>query len=103
MGLLAGRFSLYELQNGNQSAEQLPPPPPTTAHGALIEHLTGGHLVAKKSFQPMNVNFGLFPSVEVPSRDEEGNRLKGKKKGIARKKAHSARALADFASWLQTT
>ncbi|MCF6198518.1 MAG: methylenetetrahydrofolate--tRNA-(uracil(54)-C(5))-methyltransferase (FADH(2)-oxidizing) TrmFO [Hyphomicrobiaceae bacterium] len=102
MGLLAGRFALHELQNGKQNAEQLQPPPPTTAHGALIEHLTGGHLVAKKSFQPMNVNFGLFPPVEFPSRDAEGNRIKGKKKGIARKQAHSARALADFASWLES-
>ncbi len=102
MGLLAGKFALHELQNGNEEGAQIPPPPPTTAHGALIEHLTGGHLVAKKSFQPMNVNFGLFPPVEVPSRDEEGNRIKGKKKGIARKQAHSARALSDFARWLET-
>ena len=45
--------------------EALAPPPPTTAHGALLAHITGGHVetidAGPRSFQPMNVNFGLFP------------------------------------------
>ena len=68
----------------------LPLLPKTSAHGALIEHITGGHLIAKKSFQPMNVNFGLFPPVEIPTHDEDGKKIKGKQKSIARKLAHIA-------------
>lgn len=101
MGLLAGRFAAHELINGEAGDTQMPPPPATTSHGALIEHITGGHLIAKKSFQPMNVNFGLFPSVEIPTHDEDGKRIKGKLKSIARKNAHARRALSDFAGWLK--
>ncbi len=96
-GLLAGRFAARELQQGTSP---LPPPPVTTAHGALIEHITGGHLAEKKSFQPMNVNFGLFPPVEIPKTDENGRKLRGKQKGIARKEANCHRALTDFRRWL---
>ncbi len=60
-------------------------PPPTTAMGALIGHITGGHLSAdeggRSSFQPMNVNFGLFPPIEVPK--EPGKRLRGTEKTLA--------------------
>ncbi len=79
------------------------PPPPTTAHGALLHHVTGGHLATggARSFQPMNINFGLFPPVEAPERDETGRRLKGKARTIARRQAISARALGDFAAWLE--
>jgi methylenetetrahydrofolate--tRNA-(uracil-5-)-methyltransferase len=100
IGLLAGRFTAAE-RLGNAAV----PPPPTTAFGALLGHITGGHIVAddaepgKRSFQPMNVNFGLFPPVEVPK--EEGKRLRGKEKTIAKKRALSARALADFRLWLE--
>lgn len=59
IGLLAGRFASAELAG----AETLPPPP-TTAFGALLSHITGGHLAAGGTFQPMNVNFGLFPPLE---------------------------------------
>jgi methylenetetrahydrofolate--tRNA-(uracil-5-)-methyltransferase len=86
------------------------PPPPTTAFGALLAHITGGHLSAEaeggarsfqpRSFQPMNVNFGLFPPVEQPARDAAGNRIKGKERGAARKRALTARALADLDRWL---
>ncbi|WP_427023155.1 methylenetetrahydrofolate--tRNA-(uracil(54)-C(5))-methyltransferase (FADH(2)-oxidizing) TrmFO [Aureimonas ureilytica] len=98
IGLLAGRFAAAEARG-----ETLAPPPPTTAMGALLGHITGGHLVTdeepgKRSFQPMNVNFGLFPPITVPR--EEGKRLRGKEKTIAKKMALSARALADFAGWL---
>lgn len=98
IGLLAGRFTAAELLGKTMSA-----PPLTTAFGALLNHITGGHIVSdeepgKRSFQPMNVNFGLFPPVEVVK--EEGKRLRGKEKTIARKKALSLRALADFNTWL---
>lgn len=104
MGLLAGRFAAAE-HLGKPSA----PPPPTTAHGALLGHITGGHLVADdagsgtRSFQPMNINFGLIPEAEAPSHDAEGRRIKGKDKSFAKKRAAAHRALADLAGWLATT
>jgi methylenetetrahydrofolate--tRNA-(uracil-5-)-methyltransferase len=98
VGLMAGRFAAAEIAGGAMSA-----PPATTAMGALLNHITGGHIVSddepgKRSFQPMNVNFGLFPPVDVPR--TEGRRLRGKEKSVARKMAMSARALRDFADWL---
>lgn len=91
MGLLAGRFAA--------GASALPPR--TTALGALHHHITEGHLPGDKgSFQPMNVNFGLFPDMPAPTRDAEGNRIKGKEKGRARKRLISARALEDLSTWL---
>jgi methylenetetrahydrofolate--tRNA-(uracil-5-)-methyltransferase len=78
-------------------------PPVTTAFGALINHITGGHILSddepgKRSFQPMNINFGLFPPVETPK--VEGKRLRGKEKTLAKKRAMTARALADWREWL---
>ena len=99
MGLLAGRFTAHEMIGG-QFPKDLPPPPNTTSHGALIEHITGGHLIAKKSFQPMNVNFGLFPPIEIPTHDQDGQRIKGKMKTVARKSLRCVRALDDFENWL---
>ncbi len=95
IGLLAGRFAAAEMAGGDA-----PPPPPTTALGALLAHITGGHLsdasaVGPRSFQPMNVNFGLFPPPP-----ETGKRLKGAERGRARKVALSHRALADLQPWL---
>ena len=85
MGLLAGRMAAAELQGGS-----LPPPPPTTASGALITHITGG--AEAKTFQPMNVNFGLFPPVEG---------LRGGRRGRKdRYKAYTDRAKLDWARWL---
>ena len=81
VGLLAGRFAAGEARGIPQ-----PPPPPTTALGALIAHITGG--ADAKSFQPMNVNFGLFPPLD--------KRVKGKD----RKQAMSTRALAHLSDWL---
>jgi methylenetetrahydrofolate--tRNA-(uracil-5-)-methyltransferase len=99
IGLLAGRFAAGALRG-----ERPPPPPPTTALGALLAHITGGHIAnadgggGARSFQPMNVNFGLFPPVE--SANPEGKKLKAAARGIARKKALSARALFDLGQWL---
>lgn len=103
MGLLAGRFAAAEL-----AGRTLAPPPVTTAFGALINHITSGHVSydpdgssnAGRSFQPMNVNFGLFPPVEAPL-SSDGKRLRGKDKTLAKKRAMSARALADFGNWLE--
>ena len=99
IGLIAGRFAAAERLG------QIPaPPPPTTAIGALINHITGGHIesidAGPRSFQPMNVNFGLFPPIETPREDESGKRLRGPEKGAARKRLLSARAEADLASWM---
>ncbi|WP_288194475.1 methylenetetrahydrofolate--tRNA-(uracil(54)-C(5))-methyltransferase (FADH(2)-oxidizing) TrmFO [uncultured Phyllobacterium sp.] len=98
IGLLAGRFAAAE-----RLGHVLTPPPLTTAFGALLGHITGGHIVSdeepgKRSFQPMNVNFGLFPPIEAPK--SEGKRLRGKEKTNAKKRAMSARALADCRAWL---
>jgi methylenetetrahydrofolate--tRNA-(uracil-5-)-methyltransferase len=96
IGLLAGRFAAAE-RLGQPSVA----PPETTALGALIGHITGGHLSedgSTRSFQPMNINFGLFPPIEVPK--TPGVRLRGKEKTRARKRAMSGRALADIDSWI---
>jgi methylenetetrahydrofolate--tRNA-(uracil-5-)-methyltransferase len=98
IGLIAGRFAAAELRG--RAAD---PPPSTTAHGALLAHITGGHLAedSARSFQPMNVNFGLFPPIDEPRTDEAGRRLRGKERAQARRRALSCRALADFESWLR--
>ncbi|HVY86681.1 MAG TPA: methylenetetrahydrofolate--tRNA-(uracil(54)-C(5))-methyltransferase (FADH(2)-oxidizing) TrmFO [Caulobacterales bacterium] len=95
MGLLAGRFLAGELRG-----ETLPPPPPTTAFGALLAHVTGGHIAGKGTFQPMNVNFGLFPAIEVAERDEAGKRIKGEVRGKLKRRAMAERALRELDLWL---
>ncbi len=96
MGLLAGRFAAAQGRGEEASL-----PPRTTALGALHFHITEGHVDGGKgSFQPMNVNFGLFPDMPAPTRDAEGNRIKGKEKGRARKRLITARALEDLGEWL---
>jgi methylenetetrahydrofolate--tRNA-(uracil-5-)-methyltransferase len=99
IGLLAGRFAAAE-----RLGELVAPPPPTTAHGALLAHITGGHVetidAGPRSYQPMNVNFGLFPPVVGAIRGEAGERLRGTAKSLARKQALSRRALADLEHWL---
>jgi methylenetetrahydrofolate--tRNA-(uracil-5-)-methyltransferase len=98
IGLIAGRMAAAEM-----TGEVFTVPPPTTAHGALINHITGGHIEttdgAARSFQPMNVNFGLFPPVEVP-KGPDGKRPRGKAKQVARKSAYTDRAKSDFIAWL---
>src|SRR6476620_11158521 len=80
------------------------PLPATTALGALINHITGGHLETidegPRSFQPMNVNFGLFPPLDVAPKSEDGKRLRGPAKTLAKKNALTDRARADLARWL---
>jgi methylenetetrahydrofolate--tRNA-(uracil-5-)-methyltransferase len=100
IGLLAGRFAASE-----RLGEVMSPPPPTTALGALLSHITGGHVTAQdegvpRSFQPMNVNFGLFPPAEPAATAPGGKRLKGQEKAVARKRAFTSRALRDIDAWL---
>jgi methylenetetrahydrofolate--tRNA-(uracil-5-)-methyltransferase len=80
IGLLAGRFAAAEL-----AGETLAPPPPTTALGALIGHVTGG--ANADTYQPMNVNFGLFPPLD------------GKTRKAERKALMAARAREDLKAW----
>ncbi len=71
VGLIAGRLAAAE-----RLGQPITAPPATTALGALVGHITGGHLEGGKgSFQPMNINYGLLPPVEVIKRDGEGRRL----------------------------
>jgi len=100
IGLLAGRFAAAE-----RLGHRIAPPPPTTALGALLGHITGGHVetidAGPKSFQPMNINFGLFPPLtRAPTRGPEGERLRGTAKTLAKKRALTARALNDLDRWL---
>jgi methylenetetrahydrofolate--tRNA-(uracil-5-)-methyltransferase len=81
IGLLAGRFAAAERMGGAFS-----PPPETTALGALLNHITRG--ADAKTFQPMNINFGLFPEMATDAH------------GRDRKKLMSRRALADLDQWL---
>lgn len=95
VGLLAGRFAAAE-----RLGRVALPPPPTTALGALIGHITGGHLDGGKgSFQPMNINYGLLPPMEGPKHDADGKRLPHKERGRARKRLVGERALADLDTW----
>ena len=81
VGLLAGRFLAAEL-----AGQPLRPPPPTTALGALLGHITGGGNA--NTFQPMNVNFGLFPPLADGIRKAD------------RKKGYTDRAKSDLVGWL---
>ena len=85
IGLLAGRLAAAEARG-----ELIDPPPAETAMGALHSHITGG--ADARTFQPMNVNFGLFP--------ELGERFRGRDKQRRKRKAYSDRALAALAGWL---
>jgi methylenetetrahydrofolate--tRNA-(uracil-5-)-methyltransferase len=97
IGLLAGRMAAADALE-----RPFAPPPATTALGALLEHITGGHLCAQPgSFQPMNINYGLLPPIDPPTRDAEGRRLARTERTRAKKRALSVRALADLDRWLQ--
>ncbi len=102
VGLMAGRLAAAERLGLN-----LMIPPQTTALGALIAHITGGHIAvegeepsAPRSFQPMNVNFGLFPPLERMPKAPDGKRLRGSEKALAKKRALTDRARADLTAWM---
>jgi len=86
MGLLAGRLAAAEI-----AGRELAPPPPETAIGALLNHITGG--AEASTFQPMNVNFGLFPPVEAKG---------GRRARKDRYRAYTDRAKAAWGAWLRT-
>ena len=96
IGLLCGRFAAADAFG----AEFLPPPL-QTALGALLNHIVEGASVGGKShqFQPMNVNFGLFPDIDVPRQTADGKRLRGKEKGRLKKQLVCQRALAALDVW----
>jgi methylenetetrahydrofolate--tRNA-(uracil-5-)-methyltransferase len=95
MGMMAGRFAAAE-----RLGRSVEPPPHTTAFGALLAHVTGGHITnGKSSFQPMNVNFGLFPEIAAPTHGSDGKKLKGEERGRAKKLALAERALRDLTAW----
>jgi len=91
LGLLAGRFAAADL-----SGVPFTPPPQTTALGALLAHVTSGHVSADdegvRSYQPMNINFGLFPPLD--------ERFRGKDRTRDKKRALTARAKAALDRWL---
>ena len=99
VGLIAGRFAAAERlgatpraaarDDGDRRAAQ-------PHHGRAHRDIDAG----PPSFQPMNVNFGLFPPLEAAPRGEDGKRLRGPAKGIARKLALTGRAKADLEAWL---
>jgi len=110
IGILAARFAVAELEGRNIDL-----PPITSAMGALLHHITTGHVAydetgesnerSKRSFQPMNVNFGLLPPIDktLLKKPEGVKRWRGKDKSIAKKKLMSARARVDFNEWLSST
>ncbi|MGH6796390.1 MAG: methylenetetrahydrofolate--tRNA-(uracil(54)-C(5))-methyltransferase (FADH(2)-oxidizing) TrmFO, partial [Methylocella sp.] len=96
IGLAAGRMAAAE-----RKGKAFVPLPATTALGALIIHITGGHIETLNpgppSFQPMNINFGLFPPIAGAAR---GQNVRGAEKGLARKAAINLRAARDLDAWL---
>lgn len=103
LGLIAGRMAAAE-----RLGAHLTSPPIETAHGALINHITGGHLSSEfsggiKSFQPMNINFGLIPPIDEIPKMENGKRLRGKEKSRAKKRLMSQRARNMLALWAKET
>ncbi len=100
IGLIAGLYAAANAHGRSMAAA-----PPTTALGALLGHITGGHLetieAGSRSFQPMNINFGLFPPLAAaPTKKPDGTRLRGNEKTVAKKQAISARALSDLDRWI---
>ena len=100
IGLITGLYAAADARR-----QSLPQPPPTTALGSLLGHITGGHIetIEKggRSFQPMNINFGLFPPLaQPPTKKADGTRLRGNEKTVAKKQAISRRALSDLERWI---
>jgi methylenetetrahydrofolate--tRNA-(uracil-5-)-methyltransferase len=99
IGLLAGRLAAAE-----RLGAPLSTPPITTAMGALLNHITGGHLetidAGPRSYQPMNINFGLFPPPDELVRSSEGRRFRGPEKAKSRKMQITARGKEAMTQWL---
>jgi methylenetetrahydrofolate--tRNA-(uracil-5-)-methyltransferase len=99
VGLMAGLFASHE-----RLGRVLTPPPATTALGALLNHITGGHIetidAGPRSYQPMNINFGLFPPIHEAPKSPDGKRLRGTDKALARKRMITARAKAELSGWM---
>src|SRR5256885_26465 len=105
VGLLAGRFAAAQFVG-----ETILPLPPTTAIGALLTHITGGHINSvpagerqpgPSSYQPMNINFGLFPPLQSPSaQTSTGRRSRGSARTPAKRTELCHRALADLDRWV---
>ena len=97
LGLIAGRMAAAQA-----AGKTYPVPPKTTAMGSLVEHVTGGYMTGPKAkFQPMNVNYGIFPPIEgLVYKSEDGSRMRGKDKTRFRKKHFSLRALEDIQEWI---
>ncbi|WP_370931232.1 methylenetetrahydrofolate--tRNA-(uracil(54)-C(5))-methyltransferase (FADH(2)-oxidizing) TrmFO [Bartonella sp. DGB1] len=97
IGWLAAYFAIANIYN-----KKITLPPITSAFGALLNHITKGHLIdnseGKRSFQPMNINFGLFPEIELLTGTEK--KLKGKEKNIQKRQLITTRAKEDFTKWL---
>ena len=93
LGLLTGRLAAAQALG-----HDLAPPPPETDIGALVAHITGGHLEGSK-FQPMNINYGLLPPLEAPRTDEDGKKIPPKDRGRAKKRLMSLRALEALKAW----
>jgi methylenetetrahydrofolate--tRNA-(uracil-5-)-methyltransferase len=103
VGLIAGLYAAADALS-----RPLAPPPATTALGSLLSHITGGHIEAvdsgARSFQPMNINFGLFPPLaDPPTKGPGGTRLRGSEKTVAKRQAISGRALSDLDRWIVDT
>ena len=102
VGLIAGLMAA-----ASRRGEHFVLPPATTAIGALLNHITGGHIetidAGPPSFQPMNVNFGLFPPLDAAPRSETGKKLRGTEKAQANKRAMSLRAEEALEKWWNDT
>lgn len=94
MGLMAGRMAAAQ-----QKGEDFTRPPLETAHGALLAHITGGANI--DTFQPMNVNFGLFPELPVAEPDPKTGRKPRRPKGRDRKAIYAERALNAIDDYIQ--
>jgi methylenetetrahydrofolate--tRNA-(uracil-5-)-methyltransferase len=102
MGLLTGRLAAAERLTQAGLGRPLEAPPVHTAMGALVEHITGGHLDGPggiSKFQPMNINYGLLPPLEAPKVDEAGVKIPMKERGRAKKRLMSMRAIEALKAW----
>ncbi|WP_082733974.1 methylenetetrahydrofolate--tRNA-(uracil(54)-C(5))-methyltransferase (FADH(2)-oxidizing) TrmFO [Polycladidibacter hongkongensis] len=100
IGCITGLLTAFEVLG-----QQIETPPVTSACGALVAHITGGHLADEtsggpRSFQPMNINFGLLPPLEEMPKSPDGKRLRGKEKTRLKKQVMARRGLEDFKAWV---